>query len=63
MILLIMVPLRVKMNKKIYDDPNHVSKFYAGVVILHMVLCLGWLVFALCELKGSSPSCWTPFTF
>ena len=46
-----------------YDDPNRVSKFYASVVFLRMVLCLGWMLFAFGELKNSSSNCGTYFTF
>ena len=46
-----------------YDDPNHVSKFYARVVFLRMVLCLGWMLFAFGELKNAGPNCGTYFTF
>jgi hypothetical protein len=28
-----------------------------------MLLCLGWLIFALIELKYSSKDCWDPFTW
>ena len=63
MILLIMVPLRIKMITIKYDDPNRVSKFYASVVFLRMVLCLGWMLFAFGELKNAGPNCDTYFTF
>ena len=63
MILLIMVPLRIKIITMKYDDPNRVSKFYASVVFLRMVLCLGWMLFAFGELKNSSSNCGTYFTF
>lgn len=54
MILVVIMPLRIWLNKHNDRDSNRVSLEYAVLTVLHMFLCLGWLIFALVELKDSS---------
>lgn len=63
MILFIMIPLRIFLNSKKDASPERNNWIYAIITVLHMALCLGWLIYALCELKGSDASCWNPFTW
>ena len=63
MILFIMIPLRIFLNSKKEASPERNNWIYAIITVLHMALCLGWLIYALCELKGSDASCWNPFTW
>lgn len=46
LLLLVMVPLRVTLNCFKNHSPNKVNKIYAGVVVIHMFVCLGWLIYA-----------------
>jgi len=50
------------MSKKA-ANPDLVSLQFGIITVIHMFLCLGWLIFALCELKDSDKSCWDPFTW
>ena len=63
MILLIMIPLRILLRSKKYHDPDLVSWYSTILTIVHMFLCLTWIVFAAIELKFSNHSCWKPFTW
>jgi hypothetical protein len=63
LLLLIMVPLRVTLNCFKHRSPTFVNKFYAGVVVTHMFLCLGWLIYACVMLKYSSEYCWNDLTW
>jgi hypothetical protein len=63
MIAIVMLPLRILLNRNKCSDPDRVSWQYASLTVLHMLLCLGWLIFALIELKYSSKDCWDPFTW
>ena len=63
MILFVMIPLRLFINKKKAADPDLVSLQFGIITVIHMFLCLGWLIFALSELKDSDKSCWEPFTW
>jgi len=54
MILVVMIPLRLFIKSKKSADPNTVSLQYGIITVIHMFLCLAWLIFALVELKDSS---------
>lgn len=62
-ILCFIMPFRIVLNKKQDRDPNLVNWYYAFLTVIHMFFCLGWLIFALVELKYSSKPCWDPFTW
>jgi hypothetical protein len=63
MILVVMIPLRLYIKSKKAADPDTVSLHFGIVTVIHMFLCLAWLIFALAELKDSSKTCWEPFTW
>lgn len=63
MLLVIMIPLRVTLSRRRYHEPSHVNRFDMTVVIIHMILCLGWMMYALYNLSNSDRSCWDPFTW
>ena len=63
MILVCMLPLRVYLNSKASQSPREVNKTYGIITFVHMLLCLGWIIYALVELTYSEPSCWSPFTW
>lgn len=63
MILFIMIPIRIWLHLKKAANPDSVSLKYGIITVIHMILCLGWLIFAMCELKDSSKTCWDPFTW
>lgn len=62
-ILVIMLPLRFALSRCKNFDANRVSKYTAIILIIHMVICLGWFIYALYELKNSDSTCWDPFTW
>ena len=63
MILCVMIPIRVWFNKKQSDNPDRVGWQWAIITVVHMLLCLGWLLYALSELKDTNKTCWEPFTW
>lgn len=63
MILFVMIPLRIYISKKRTENPDLLAIKFAVIQVIHMILCLSWLIFALCELKDSSKTCWEPFTW
>jgi hypothetical protein len=58
-----MIPIRVWFNKKKAANPDQVSLYWGIITVIHMALCLSWLILALSELKDSEKACWEPFTF
>jgi len=63
MILAVIMPIRITLNCRKARSSSHVNNFYNCIVAIHMVLCLGWVTYALFELKNSDRSCWHPFTW
>ena len=51
LILFIMMPLRVYLNRSGDKEPNYVNRFYAIIVFVHMLLCLSWIIYACVELQ------------
>ena len=63
MILCIMVPLRVWLQSRKDQDPERNTLIFGLMTLLHMVICLSWLIYALVSLKDTSDTCWDPFTW
>jgi len=62
-ILAVMMPIRIFINKDWNRTHSTVARYYAILSIVHMLLCLAWIVYAMMQLRHSTDTCWDPFTW